>query len=182
MNDAGDDSEKLRDHDRRLSRLLSDAEAATGPVAWPRVEALIAALVELYGIGLERLVACARIAARSGNELDEQLGRDDVIASLLLLHQLHPVPLEERIARALARVRAEVPHSAALSLVAIEDGVVKLRATDPKDAGTLPTTHVVARAIEREAPELAGVQIEGGLTARAGGLLPAEHLVRGGRS
>ena len=44
------------EHDRQLSRLLADAEAATGPVAWPRVAALVIGLVDLYVGGVEHAV------------------------------------------------------------------------------------------------------------------------------
>ena len=98
-----------REHDRKIERLLAEAEAATGPTAWPRVEALVSAVVDLYGAGLERMLACARASVESREELDERLVRDDLLSSLLLLHDLHPVPLEERLTRALARVERESP-------------------------------------------------------------------------
>jgi len=174
------DDVRLLEQDRLLARLLADAEAACGPAAWPRVEAVVTGLVELYGTGLERILVLARAAALDRAALDEDIAADDVVASLLLLHDLHPLALEQRIERALERVRDEVPHASALSLVGVTDGVVKLRAAQAN--AQLPTTHVVARAIEREAPELAGVQIDGAPPARADGLLPVERLVRGARA
>ena len=176
---AGDDV-LLLEHDRILARLLADAEAACGPAAWPRVEAVVTGLVELYGSGLARIVALARAAALDPAALDDDLAADAVVASLLLLHDLHPFALEQRIERALERVRDEVPHAGALSVVGVTDGVVQLRAAEA--GAQLPTTHVVARAIEREAPELAGVQIDGAPPAPAAGLLSATRLVRGARA
>jgi hypothetical protein len=176
---AGDDV-LLLERDRVLARLLADAEAACGPAAWPRVEAVVTALVELYGSGLERVLVLARAAALDRESLDDDLAADEVVSSLLLLHDLHPLALEKRIERALERVREEVPHAGALSVVGVTDGVVQLRAVQP--GAQLPTSHVVARAIEREAPELAGVQIDGAPPARADGLLPVERLVRGARA
>ena len=69
------------------------------------------------------------------------------MSSLLLLHDLHPVALDRRIEAALARVREEVPDAGPLHVVGVEDGVVKLRPAEPSQH--LPTTQVVARAIER---------------------------------
>jgi len=174
------DAAALVEHDKLVERLLAEAEAACGPTAWPRVEALITSLVELYGEGLGRMLEHARAAARSPTDLDEQLAGDEVVSSLLLLHDLHPVALDRRLERALERLHEEVPHAAPLAVVGVADGVVKLRAVDSK--ATPPTSHVVARAIEREAPELAGVQVDGAPPARADGLVPATSLLRGGRS
>lgn len=171
----------LVEEDRRIEQLLADAEAACGPTAWPRVEALVAALLELYGEGLRRIVASARRAAQDAEALDERLCSDEVVSSLLLLHDLHPIDLARRLERALDRVRREAPHTAPLRVVDVTDGIVELRADD--DDAPLPTTAAVARAIEREAPELSGVRIDGAVVApiREGGLVPAERLVRGGR-
>jgi hypothetical protein len=174
------DAAALVEHDRIVERLLGEAEAACGPTAWPRVEALITSLVELYGEGLARLLEHARGEARSATDLDQRIAADEVVGSLLLLHDLHPVALDRRIERALERLHEEVPHASSLAVVAVSDGVVKLRAVDSK--ATPPTSHVIARAIEREAPELAGVQVDGASPARTDGLLPAGSLVRGGRS
>jgi hypothetical protein len=177
------DAAMLREHNDRIARLLADAEAACGPVAWPRVESAITALVELYGEGISRMLARARQVARSSGELDELIADDEIVSSLLLLHDLHPVPVEERIAGALARLREEAPRTTALRLVTIEGGVAKLRAAEPNTGGRLPATHDVARSIERVAPELAGIEIEieDADAPRASGLVPASHLVRGGR-
>jgi hypothetical protein len=174
------DAAALVEHDRLVERLLAEAEASCGPTAWPRVESLITSLVELYGEGLGRILDHARAAARSSAELDEKLAADEVVSSLLLLHDLHPVALDQRIERALERLHEEVPHASSLAVVGVADGVVKLRAVDSK--ATPPTSHVIARAIEREAPELAGIQVDGAPAARADGLLPAGSLLRGGRS
>ncbi len=173
--------DEAREHDRRIERLLAEAEAATGPAAWPRVEALVTALVDLYGRGLERLVAHARAAAGGAcTELEERLQRDEIVSSLLLLHDLHPVPLEERIARALRRVRDELPEAAPLALAGVEGGTATLRA----NGGRPPPAAVVARAVEREAPELAGIRIVGDEPGRAEAqppsFVPIERLHRGG--
>jgi hypothetical protein len=174
----------VREHGQRLEKLLDAVESAAGPQAWPRVEALLAALLELYGEGLERLVTSARAEARSANELDARLSNDEIVSSLLLLHGLHPLGLEERIDLALRRVSSAAASAAALELVGIEDGVVNLRVAP--GAGELPlsaSTQLAVSAIERAAPEVSGVSIEG-LTKRPAtdaAVVPVERLVRRGR-
>jgi hypothetical protein len=167
-----------------VERLLEEVEAVAGPTAWPRVEALVAALVDLYGDGLGRLLSCARTAAGDTAALDDLLAHDELVASLLLLHGLHPLPLEERIGRALRRVRAELPTAAELTLAGVEDGIVKLRVVEADGAASArpPPTTIVAREIEREAPEIAGVQIDSLAPAAkpASELVPIERLTRGG--
>jgi hypothetical protein len=176
------DEAELRQRGDQVERLLEEVQAVSGPVAWPRVEALVAALLELYRAGVERTLAQARGAARDARELDRALAADPMVSSLLLLLGLHPMSLEERIDVALRNVRIEVPWAAFLELVGVEDGIAKLRAVERHAAQRPPSTAIVARAVEREAPELLGVQIDGGADAAPSiGLVSVERLLRGGR-
>jgi hypothetical protein len=85
----------------RIEKLLDDVQDAAGPVTWPRVEALVTALVEMYGVGLDRVLGIARAAAGDPRSLEESLARDELVASLLALHELHTVPLDPRVQQVL---------------------------------------------------------------------------------
>lgn len=164
-----------------IERLLDDLQAVAGPVAWPRVERLVTALVDLYGSGLERMLEAARESARNPQELDARLASDELVSSLLLLHGAHPVDLEERVMRALERVRRERPAFAPLAFVGLEDDIVIVRVADPSSGVEPPPVAVLARAIESEAPEVTGLRIDGVTSGRSHGLVSASRLVRGGR-
>src|SRR4051794_37316460 len=69
----------------------------------------VQAVVEMYGEGLARIVA--RVDPST-------LIDDDLVAHLLLVHDLHPLPVEER-------VRAVLGDSA--ELVSVSGGVVRIR-------------------------------------------------------
>jgi hypothetical protein len=167
--------------DRRLERLLEETEAATGPAAWPRVEALVTALVELYGRALRRLLDHARAASTDGGAaLDARLERDPVVVGLLVLHDLHPVPVEARVERALARVASSTPSAARVLLVRVEGGTAFLRVEGTEHP---PALALIVRAIELEAPELTGVQVAGLSTTEPPilpGFVPLERLRRRG--
>src|SRR4030095_2016779 len=85
-------------------------------------EELTGAVVQMYGMGLERIVELLDDDARG------RLAEDDVVAGLLMIHDLYPVPLEERVAQALDRVRPYMEsHGGDVELLGIEDGVARLR-------------------------------------------------------
>jgi hypothetical protein len=89
---------------------IARVEAAIGEVeADPKAMEAVQAIVEMYGEGLARIVE--RVDARA-------LLEDELVEHLLLVHDLHPVPVEER-------VRAVLPEG--VELVSIENGVVRLR-------------------------------------------------------
>ncbi|OKK22150.1 hypothetical protein AMK16_02840 [Streptomyces sp. CB00455] len=81
---------------RRVEEVL-DRLAATGErEACAAAEELVRVLMDFYGAGL------ARIVGRLGEESLRPLLEDELVASLLALHDLNPEDVQTRIARALA--------------------------------------------------------------------------------
>ena len=66
----------------------------------------------------------AHVADRDDDgALAEALAGDELVAHLLLLHGLHPVPLEERVRGALDEVRPYLDsHGGDVELLGVEDG------------------------------------------------------------
>ena len=134
----------------RIERLLADLRAQVSPLAWQRVDELLATVVEVYGRALGRLYGAVAPAEQRG------LADDELIGSLLALHGLHPLTIDERIRQALAQL---APQLGRLELSAIDRGVAQVRAVDaPAVRGA---RKLIERALEEAAPELAGVHIEG---------------------
>ena len=80
----------------RIGSLLDELRSATEVPVWLRVEELVRLLTELYGAGMARTLELAD----SHPDLIARLGRDELVGSLLVLHDLHPESLEQRVARA----------------------------------------------------------------------------------
>ena len=82
--------------------------------------------MDLYGEGLVRIFDA--IAEDGSEALRSRLVEDGVVASLMLIHDLYPVPLEERVQEALDSVRPYMEsHGGNVELLGIEDGVARLR-------------------------------------------------------
>src|ERR1700751_1910399 len=77
----------------RIQTLL-DASAASGPVAHERAEHLVPEVTALSGPGLQRMM---RLAVSANPELAETFSADQLVASLLLVHDLHPHGIERRV-------------------------------------------------------------------------------------
>jgi Fe-S cluster biogenesis protein NfuA/nitrite reductase/ring-hydroxylating ferredoxin subunit len=140
----------------RIEELLAGMQAGPHQDA---AEELVRLLVEMYGEGLARIVA----------ELDaDQLTRiagDDVVESLLLLHDLHPLDVDSRVQRALDRVRPYLgSHAGGVEYLGVEDGVAHLRLQGSCDgcaSSTLTVRMAIEGAIQQAAPELAGIEVAG---------------------
>jgi Fe-S cluster biogenesis protein NfuA len=107
-----------------LVRILEDAE---DPTIHAVALELMQSVMELHGVGLEKVLEL--VAQSSGGEhLIDEFAQDDLISSLLLLHDLHPDDMETRVLRALEKLRPNLQsQSADAELLGIENGVIRLR-------------------------------------------------------
>jgi Fe-S cluster biogenesis protein NfuA/nitrite reductase/ring-hydroxylating ferredoxin subunit len=122
-------------------------------------EELTSAVVQMYGAGLERIVEMADETTRSA------MAEDDLVAGLLMIHDLFPVPIEERVVQALDTVRPYMEsHGGNVELLGIEDGVAKLRlegSCKSCRASSSTLELAVRQALEAAAPDLLGMDVEG---------------------
>ncbi len=155
----------------RIQTLL-DSCAASGAAAYERAQQLVREVVDLYGAGLQRIM---RLADDPG--LAERLATDDLVASLLLVHGLHPHDVSRRVSDALERVRPYLgSHGGDVDLIEVIDGTVRLAFTGsckscPSSAVTLELA--VEDAIRVAAPEVCSIEL---VTAQPAGLIPADSL------
>jgi Fe-S cluster biogenesis protein NfuA/nitrite reductase/ring-hydroxylating ferredoxin subunit len=90
---------------------------------------------------------------------------DELVAHLLLLHDLHPVPAETRVREALEGVRPYLEsHGGDVELVAVEDGVARLRlqgSCSGCPSSTMTLKLAIEDAIYKAAPDVSNVEAEG---------------------
>ncbi|HEY3946210.1 MAG TPA: NifU family protein, partial [Solirubrobacteraceae bacterium] len=125
---------------------------------------LVAAVVAMYGDGLRRIMEVIG-EARGAEDLLDELAQDGAVASLLLIHDLYPVPLEQRVLEALDTVRPYMEsHGGNVELLGIEDGVAKLAMQGSCDgcAASRSTLELaIKQALDEHAPDLLDLEVEG---------------------
>jgi len=162
----------------RVEQLLEQLEALPDVAARETATEVVQALLELYGEGLERIVDV--LAAHDDGTLADALSEDELVSQLLLLHGLHPVPLQERVRAALESVLPYLhSHGGNAELLGVEDGVVHLRLEGscsgcPSSAMTLKLS--IEQAIFKVAPEVQEVRAQDAVSPAAptSGLLQLE--------
>jgi Fe-S cluster biogenesis protein NfuA len=146
----------------RVEQLLEQLDGVQDAPARETATALVQALLELYGEGLARLVD--HVAECDDGTLAQAIADDEVVAPLLLVHGLHPVPLDRRVDGALAEVRPYLEsHGGGVELLGIEEGTVRLSLQGscsgcPSSAVTLK--HAVEEAIHKAAPDVTEIVAE----------------------
>ncbi|HWF26046.1 MAG TPA: NifU family protein [Solirubrobacteraceae bacterium] len=142
-------------------RLDAAGDSATREVA----EELVSVVVQMYGAGLEKIFGALAAHGEAGEEIAAGLAEDPEVASLLLIHDLHPVPLETRVTEALEKVRPYMEsHGGNVELLSLEDGVARIRlqgsCSDCK-ASSATLELAIKQALEEAAPDLWGLEVEG---------------------
>jgi hypothetical protein len=113
----------------------------------------------LHRDGLLR--ACEALA---GAGLLEGLARDPAVSAVLLLHDLHPLGMEQRARAAVDRARSHLAvEGCTIELLSVEDGIVRVQLDrSPGHHSTAEEVRVALRdAIWAEAPDVAEVRFEG---------------------
>jgi Fe-S cluster biogenesis protein NfuA/nitrite reductase/ring-hydroxylating ferredoxin subunit len=161
----------------RIQTLL-DSCAASGAAAYERAQQLVREVVGLYGAGLERVM---QLCTDPG--MAERLAADDLVASLLLVHGLHPHDAHRRVSDALDRVRPYLgSHGGDVDLLEVDGDIVRLAFTGsckscPSSAVTLELA--VEDAVRAAAPEISSIEV---VTAEPTKVIPAESLLAQVRS
>jgi Fe-S cluster biogenesis protein NfuA len=149
----------------RVQELLGSLDEIADPVAQARVQELVGTVLELYGAGLERILGVVADAGEGALHIRNALLDDGIVASLLLIHGLYPIPLEERVAEAVESVRPFLAsHGGDVEILGVDDGIARLRLQGscngcPASASTLE--HALKEAIDEAAPDLLELHVEG---------------------
>ena len=156
--------QNLRAVGERIDGLLQELGNVADPRIREKAEELVRLLMELYGSALARVMEVINDTGSTAEAFD-RLAADDLVASLLVLHGLHPHDVETRILRALDRVRPYLgSHGGDVKLLKVTDGVVHLRlegSCHGCPSSTLTMKLAIEKAIEEAAPEVARIEVEG---------------------
>jgi NifU-like domain len=144
----------MPDESESIEELIGKVESVADPAVTATVRKLVQSVLDLHAAGLERIVQIASGAAG----LTEKLIADETVRGLLLLHDLHPVALQERVEEALKELQPYLKsHGAEVDLAGTEGGVIRLRT---HGAGHGCVRSAIEDAIYNAAPDLDGLVME----------------------
>ncbi|WP_428936114.1 NifU family protein [Streptomyces sp. ACT015] len=165
----------------RIDTLIA-ASATGGEAARERSEELVRLVTDFYGAGIERLLELVHEHGALDDPVLAALADDDLVASVLLVHGLHPYSVETRVEKALESVRPYLgSHGGDVELVAVApEGTVRLRLLGscdgcPSSSATLALA--VRGAVEAAAPEVTAIEVEeAAADGTPGALVPVDSL------
>jgi Fe-S cluster biogenesis protein NfuA len=159
------DDKDFRNKIKRIGELVGELENIADPELRVSTKSLVQLLLDLHSVGLERAMEIVASAGESGQRTIDELGRDPLVSSLLVLYGLHPLGLESRVAQAVERLQPRVRRAGGkLELLSIHNGGVRLhmRTTDHICGSTAKTIKaMVEDTLYEAAPDLSHLLIEG---------------------
>jgi Fe-S cluster biogenesis protein NfuA/nitrite reductase/ring-hydroxylating ferredoxin subunit len=157
----------------RVQDLQSRLSAAGDETTRQLAEELVSAIVQMYGAGLEQVLGVLFAAGDDGARLAMTMADDPLVATLFMIHDLHPVPLADRVNQALEHVRPYMEsHGGNVELLSLEEGVARLRlegSCSDCSASAVTLELAIKQALEQAAPDLDGLEVEGVLEEGSNG-------------
>jgi Fe-S cluster biogenesis protein NfuA len=167
--------QRFRFTTERVEKLAAKLEKANDPETRAAALELVQSVVELHAAALEALVERC-VATPQGEQALRDALDDDLVASVFLLHSLHPDDMETRVLRGLDKVRPYLKsHGGDCEVLGVRDGIVRLQlhgtcGSCPSSSLTLKTA--VEEALFEAAPDIKEIIAENA----AGATVSEVHL------
>lgn len=138
----------------RVEKLAARLESAGDPELRATALDLVQSVVELHGEGLQRLIDSLMQTPAGEHALSQAL-QNDLVSSMLLLHNLHPDDIETRVLRGIEKARPYLKsHGGDVELIGVRDGIVHLRLHG--SCGSCPSSSITLKnAVEDALYEVA---------------------------
>ena len=150
---------------KRIQEWVEKIQQLPDSAAREMLEECLGSVLSFYGHGLERILRLIDERGPEGDPVRRALLADPGVTGLLLIHGLHPIPLEQRLNTALEKVRPYMEsHGGGVTLLRLEDdrAVLQLQGhcqTCPSSTVTLELA--VRSAIEEACPDLIDYEVLG---------------------
>jgi hypothetical protein len=156
-----------------LDEQLAQLEITPGPIGELALAA-VSGLAEIYGEALARALDLV------DPELVDRMIGDELIGHLLVLHDIHPSPIDYRTSRVIEGLRAALSaRGVEIELTGIDHGVAILRLSQ-KGCGTgaAGIEQAVRDAVLTAVPELSAVTFAPAERASRATFVPLDSLIR----
>jgi Fe-S cluster biogenesis protein NfuA len=156
-------SGEFQKYTQRVDQLVQRVSGLPENEARTAALELLQSVMDLHGAAMSRIVELLSESGDADGKSLSKLGADPLICGLLVLYGVHPLTTEERVARAVEKLRPQLHKKGAeAELLDTSNGSVRVK-LESKSHGSNPEKlrAVVQQAIREAAPELAEVIIEG---------------------
>jgi hypothetical protein len=142
---------------RRIEELVHQLEDSADPETRNAAFRLMEAVLELHGLGLEKMMEIVFDTGETGNAAIRRFAGDSLVSSLLVLHGLHPDDLETRALQAVNQLHGKA------ELIGVFAGTVRVRLT----SGGCGLKESVEASLLSAVPDASSVIVEDAVVSNA---------------
>jgi|HubBroStandDraft_4_1064222.scaffolds.fasta_scaffold293638_2 hypothetical protein len=163
----------------RIEGLIHRLEAIPDAAQRNEMRELLQAVLELHAAALESMLAIVSEVGDPESRLSEALLRDPLVASVLLLHGLHPQDLDARVRGAIEKAQGVLRgYGARVTFVGAPGRNVRLEVRGVDAGHTAKAVRAVLEAeIYETAPDAASISILGLERFETPGFVPLEQIL-----
>lgn len=158
---------KFQAQTERVEKLAAKLDQANDPEVRATALELVQSVVELHGAALQSLIDRC-LETPDGERVLQEALQDDLVASMFLLHSLHPDDIETRVLRGIESVRPYLKsHGGDCELIDVHDGIVRLRlhgSCGSCPSSSLTLKNAVEEALFQAAPDIKEIVAENAAT------------------
>ena len=166
----------------RIEGLIHRMEAIPNAGQRNEMRELLQAVLELNGAALERMLGIISEAGDSELKIADALTQDALVASVLLLHGLHPQDFETRVRLAIEKNESVLRgYGARVVLLGTPGKEIRMEVRGVDNAPTAKAVRgVLEEAIYEAAPDAAAMTILGLEQFETSGFVPLEQILAAG--
>lgn len=140
---------EFRVRTERIDKLVKKLDDCGNPELRAIALELVQSVVELHGAALARMLESVSKTPHGEQALEVAI-EDDLVASVFLLHGLHPDPFEVRVLRALEKVRPYLQtHGGDVEFLSVKNGIVRIKLLG--SCGSCPSSSITLKSAVEDA-------------------------------
>ena len=168
-------SGEFQAHAEQIERMVERVNQLQEEGARTAALELMQAVMDLHGAALARMVEVLCESGDAGRNSLAFLGSDPLLCGLMVLYGVHPLSLEERVARAMEKVGPQVQkQGGTVELLAVNDSLVRVSISSSGNgchSSPEALNSLVEQAMREAAPEVIAFVAEG-VASSATGFIP----------
>lgn len=155
-----------------IEECLATIASCGNPAAVDAARSLVQAVLGMHRLALARMMELMQRRPGFDPTLLDELAQDDLVANLLLLHDLHPLGLERRLAAAIAEAAPRLAElGGRIDHYTVAEGVIDVRVVGLETSpATMAARLIVEELVVKHAPDAAGLKFTGTVTPRDPGI------------
>ena len=171
--------QEFQQRTERIEQLVQRINALPDEEARTAALELLQSVMDLHGSAFTRIVEVLTDAGDAGRSALAKLGGDPLICGLMVLYDVHPIPMQDRVTAAIEKLRPQLrKREASAELLGISNGVVEVE-VHALGHGCHSSPDAVKQQVEQAileaAPETSSILVHG-ISTSSEGFVPVNML------